>query len=472
MGAFWAWLQLVFATYIHAPNTILGGADPIAQQIVWASSLACTLAIFVVVLVTHNRIVWYPWPKPTLFIGSHAAMAVGTAVLVCAPIFKTMQTSAIISATLFMGLGSGIAFLLWGHHLSRLSARLVLFDMSVYAILTASLTCMVSLLPHGIAAAFTAILPIVSGFSLYRETKITRSGISGHKGLESLGASRSLSMAIPGERSDAASSKSAQNVSLILLAIFVGIVFGLMRGIALPSFANATVATALGIAVSGALLFVTVVFYRQASELYLVCQISFPLLALGFLLLHFMENHTLPVVVFMAGHNYFYSLLWVLCTAKARLHPNGQAIPIFASGLLAFLGSSLAGALLAAALGKIGTELGQEISVVTLVVLYLFILALAYLLGNSKRMAEEELSRRARAFKLATHQIACEAGLSPREEEVFHLVALGKDRTEICEILGIATNTLKAHTRNVYVKLGIHSKKDAANMVEKRMSQE
>ncbi len=244
------------------------------------------------------------------------------------------------------------------------------------------------------------------------------------------------------------------------------------RHLAAVQFSCDRLATALGIAVSGALLFVTVVFYRQASELYLVCQISFPLLALGFLLLHFMENHTLPVVVFMAGHNYFYSLLWVLCTAKARLHPNGQAIPIFASGLLAFLGSSLAGALLAAALGKIGTELGQEISVVTLVVLYLFILALAYLLGNSKRMAEEELSRRAQAFKLATHQIACEAGLSPREEEVFHLVALGKDRTEICEILGIATNTLKAHTRNVYVKLGIHSKKDAANMVEKRMSQE
>lgn len=31
MGAFWTWLQLVFATYIHAPNTMLGGTNPVAQ---------------------------------------------------------------------------------------------------------------------------------------------------------------------------------------------------------------------------------------------------------------------------------------------------------------------------------------------------------------------------------------------------------------------------------------------------------
>lgn len=396
-------------------------------------------------------------------------MASGTALLVVASHFGEMQTATIACATLLTGAGSGVAFLLWGQCLCELPARLVLFDMAVYAVLTALLTCIVSLLPHSAAAMCTIALPIISGISLHHETKVFRLKTNRPKDGEAFAVDAS-SPVTQLETKSLVTNAPARSTDLILLAVFVGAVFGLMRGIALPSFANATLATALGIAVSGALLVVTVIAYRQASELYLVCQVSFPLLALGFLLLHFMENRTLPVIIFMAGHNYFYSLLWTFCAARVRLRPDVQTMPVFAGGLLAFLGSSLVGALLAMALGRAGVELGREIGVVTLVVLYLFILALAYLLGNSKHMAEEELSRRAQAFKLATHQIASEADLSPREEEVFHLIALGKDRTEICEILGIATNTLKAHTRNVYTKLGIHSKKDAASMVEQRIA--
>ena len=112
----------------------------------------------------------------------------------------------------------------------------------------------------------------------------------------------------------------------------------------------------------------------------------------------------------------------------------------------------------------------REFAIVTLVVLYLFVLVLAFAAGSRVRESQEELNRRALAFKAATERIAAAYGLSQREEEVFHLVALGRDRADICEVLGIATDTVKAHTRHVYTKLGIHSKKEAAMLVARELA--
>lgn len=60
----------------------------------------------------------------------------------------------------------------------------------------------------------------------------------------------------------------------------------------------------------------------------------------------------------------------------------------------------------------------------------------------------------------------CEAhGLSPREREVFELLAQGKRPSAIERELVIANGTLKSHTRRIYQKLGIHSKRELQDMV-------
>ena len=60
----------------------------------------------------------------------------------------------------------------------------------------------------------------------------------------------------------------------------------------------------------------------------------------------------------------------------------------------------------------------------------------------------------------------CEAhNLSPREREVFELLAQGKRPSAIERELVIANGTLKSHTRRIYQKLGIHSKKELLAMV-------
>jgi LuxR family maltose regulon positive regulatory protein len=51
--------------------------------------------------------------------------------------------------------------------------------------------------------------------------------------------------------------------------------------------------------------------------------------------------------------------------------------------------------------------------------------------------------------------------LSERELEVLQLIAEGLTNREIAARLFLALNTVKAHTRNIYSKLGVHSRTQA-----------
>ncbi len=57
-----------------------------------------------------------------------------------------------------------------------------------------------------------------------------------------------------------------------------------------------------------------------------------------------------------------------------------------------------------------------------------------------------------------------ELPLTGRELEVCQLLAVGRSRTEIAEQLGVSGNTAVNHCRNLYAKLGVHSR---AELVEK-----
>lgn len=53
-------------------------------------------------------------------------------------------------------------------------------------------------------------------------------------------------------------------------------------------------------------------------------------------------------------------------------------------------------------------------------------------------------------------------GLSEREREVFVLIAKGLSRKEVAELLGLSCNTIATHVRNVYRKLDISTRAEAA----------
>ena len=57
-------------------------------------------------------------------------------------------------------------------------------------------------------------------------------------------------------------------------------------------------------------------------------------------------------------------------------------------------------------------------------------------------------------------------GLSPREVEVFKLLAKGRSLPYIQDELNIAFGTAQAHTRHIYTKLGVHSRQELLDLIE------
>ncbi len=69
-------------------------------------------------------------------------------------------------------------------------------------------------------------------------------------------------------------------------------------------------------------------------------------------------------------------------------------------------------------------------------------------------------------FAARCEAIAGKFSLTPREAEVFAMLARGRDRSYIEEALVVSRNTVKAHVKHVYAKHGIHSHQELIDLVE------
>lgn len=63
--------------------------------------------------------------------------------------------------------------------------------------------------------------------------------------------------------------------------------------------------------------------------------------------------------------------------------------------------------------------------------------------------------------------VAADYGLTPREGEVFALLAQGRTVGVVREKLVISLNTARFHTKNIYAKLGVHSQQELIDLVER-----
>ena len=104
---------------------------------------------------------------------------------------------------------------------------------------------------------------------------------------------------------------------------------------------------------------------------------------------------------------------------------------------------------------------------VVMAAMYLFVLILVVLLHNSGT-ADRLPGRSSDAFAARCRVVAEESGLTPREAEVFALLAEGRDRAYIQGELFITEATIKTHVQHIYTKLGVHGKQELIALVREQ----
>ncbi len=254
---------------------------------------------------------------------------------------------------------------------------------------------------------------------------------------------------------------------LFRLAFGYSLRFGEVGGVPLSDF--------LGI-VPVAVVAVYVLMSRKPFPADVLAQVSVLLVVAGFLVV----TSDVPfgavgsVTLLSAGNTLFDMVAWLVLTAVAGRNARA-AVATFAWGR----GLTGVGTTAGASLGVWSNELfGAGSTAVELVTGALILVFVGYALIGLKNFSfsatiagvtpvDEAVAKAPQQeFEERCVALAERYGLSPRELEVFMMLARGRDRTYIQEQLVVSRNTVKAHVKHVYAKLDIHAHQELIDLVE------
>ena len=186
------------------------------------------------------------------------------------------------------------------------------------------------------------------------------------------------------------------------------------------------------------------------------------------------------VALSSAANDTFTVLAWGML-AYIVFQAQGNALPVFCLGNASLAAGSFIGSLVTGALAESGISSGNFM-VICLVLALAAILVSLFIFPEHK-MAElllpfdesetegEVNADRFAPWKTACLELATSNALTDREAEIMALLARGKSTQQIADELVISAYTVRAHTRNIYTKLNVHSRNELAELVNKRVKQ-
>lgn len=463
MGLFWAWLQVVLSVPAFAPGSnplsFIEGFEP--QNAIWTTSLAFSVATLLGVRCSSRQFdqVASGVSLQALSCGLSAFGAIALAV----SYYDGQQTFAALLGIVATGIGGAMWFVLWGCCLCRHSTPLrMLIDTVAYSAMTAVLF-LVSLVAPVVAVQAAAALTPFASIALLRHANFYASFDISSDGVDE-------------QRVHVLPSKIRgldwADKAMFLMAFFIGFAYGCMRGFAAlqhetVSFVLAT-GIVVGIAVAGLLLFFTAFAYRRSDQIYLICEVALPLLAAGFLMLVLLDvSAPVALAALTVGHSYFYYLFWVHFVSVARRTGISPSRAV-ATGLAAFLGSTLLSSLMNDFLVAAGFAGLDSVNFVSTVMIYVTVVLLAATMAKAAKRGRE--ADELQGVDAWVARESAQRGLTERESEVLRLLASGLDRAAIRKELAISNDTLKSHIRHIYSKLEIHSKSELSDLIARSLS--
>ena len=261
-------------------------------------------------------------------------------------------------------------------------------------------------------------------------------------------------------------------VKFVLTLFVLGLALGMMQGLftaftaAIPGKSDLNPLSSLGFVVASMLCFAAV-FVARMDFNRLIYQVGFPFMALGFLVVAVGGSSFFGYLFSLAGYQFTELCLWVLCIYLA-VQIRGVGRWVFA--LLCCVTSFAQALGLGLVDGADLVGLQREVCVVVGATL----LAFGLYSVTSKNPYESwgimrpGESDEANVLEQACELIAVEEFFTPREKDVFLLLAQGHNRMAVSQRLVVSENTVKTHMSNIYQKLGVHTQQELIDAVEAR----
>lgn len=351
------------------------------------------------------------------------------------------------------GVGIAIAYLQWGVFFSHIDSKWAVLYLFGSGIVASVAKMALFFLPPMVGAAAMAVLPLVSSWCIRRsllhrpphEPVRIRYGVKNYASLWKVA------------------------IVVVTFSLTNAVLLALLKG---PAETSSPMIFFVG-------RFIEVVFsavvlfwvFRRNGSFDFVQLWRFILLALGTVLLMnvLVGDFYYEDALISASFNFITLFVWLTCADIAR-HSDLNPVIVFGCGWLAYAAPLFGGAVLAPALAL--DQFGDF--KIAFVLMYAMSIVVAVCLGNrdsDMRYIFSDLNASSTPPEdFASIDERCEAlasqyGISPRELEIMQMICKGRSKAYIAETLFIAESTVKGHSKHLYAKLGVHSKRELQELV-------
>ena len=254
-------------------------------------------------------------------------------------------------------------------------------------------------------------------------------------------------------------------LSLLVLGCVVGIINGFMV-VQHYDFDGSSLASAMGIAAASMAFFVMAYGFPKTFSASRAYRALFPLLT-GVLIIWPFANFQYSYFVgaaFVAGHSLISTSVMYLIIREAHESDLNPYAFMGASVLLIRL-ASVSGIVGGTVIAGLDLNPSFKTMLVFCIALYLLSIVLLFMLRIRKRSEREQRpAASGEPVRGEDAEVTARHGLTDRESEILLLLARGRSSTYIGEALYLSPNTVRGHIKNIYAKLGVHSKQEIIDL--------
>lgn len=355
----------------------------------------------------------------------------------------------IFCSTVLLGMGNSVLYLSWGRHLVGVGAGRLAGHVAISCLFAGAVYAVLQFIPSELAFGIVVACPIASAVTLVICAGIPSSVEASAQPLDwRTGFTRIL-------------------LSCLVAAFFLGIIRALPVYGAILShdrvMVGGTVVAIFAVVLTVLLL---VGWKSPVVSLYRACSI---LLIVGYATIFFsVEAAPLLSLGFIMGGSVLFEGLMLLLFPFITVHTKTRTICLFGWTAVALHVGSLLGLVAGDILASLATEyevLFSAAALLTLAILFFFIFKEMDVIGFTGHAFGGAVAVPCNR-DLLVNEIALRFRLSPRETEVFALLANGRSLPYIEEKLVVSHSTAKTHVRHIYEKTGVSGRQELHDLIE------
>lgn len=450
---------ILWGGYIPFVHDALSSSEALLVDF-FARGVSFPISLFVAAAVAYRSPKALRWRSPWVAL---ALFVLGGGALLAQGLWGIQSPVVTLVVGICFGWGSGLMFC----SLQQVIAAQKVFSAGFIVFAAAGLSAIVFFLMESLPASvipwasFCLLIPLAAILTASARNAETCT----HPMLET----------IPRQRTDRCREAVIELWRPLLCIAFSAFIVGIIRIDSLAdggALRQVNASNMFGLLVASFVLLVTWHFIYERIGLNKLYLVLFPLTATAFLLLPLFEGSmryafvSFEFLVFSITS----SLMVISCARTAR---NQCLPPVLVYG--AFAGIVYAFSVFGSLAGYVLERMQNESSIL------LFVIALAAIYVLSLAMTMQRKRQRGETFREAKQApswssdevigrrcaaVAERYGLSNRESEVLLLLAKGRDVPFIAEELVISKNTVRTHSKSIFMKMSVHSRQELIDLVE------